>query len=175
MNQPEESCQTKLFLSERRKPQKWQPLYCIFKKHLDFDSLHPTGNSLVDTGLSLSCGSVGKFQLRRVKQGQRPLRHLTPLKWQRSEHNPLSSIREVYIHTRIHTLTALQWCVVTLTIKFHYSDASFIHNASYKLPRENAVSYAYASQQKRRLGADLVVLYFYKPTLISLTASILLS
>lgn len=38
MNQPEESCQTKLVLSERRKPQKWQPLYCIFKKHLAFES-----------------------------------------------------------------------------------------------------------------------------------------
>lgn len=68
-------------------------------------------------------------------------RNLGPLKWSRAEHNPLSSIRKVYIHTCIHTLTALQWCVVTLTIKFHYSDSSFIHNASYKLARENAVSY----------------------------------
>ncbi len=126
----------------------------------------------------LFCGSVGKFQLKRVKQGQRPLRHLTPLKRYRSERNPLSSIREVYIHTRTNTFKALQWFVVTLTIKFHYSDTPFIHNASNKLPRENTVSYltmicvaAEKTPGGRRLGADLLELCFYKPT-VNITAYI---
>lgn len=52
-----------------------------FQETFAFESLNPTGIGLVNTGLSLACGSGGKFQLQRVKRGQRPLRHFTPLNW----------------------------------------------------------------------------------------------
>jgi len=53
----------KMLLAERKKPNNWQPFYCIFKK-LAFDSVNPTGNSLVDTCLSLACGSGESFNCR---------------------------------------------------------------------------------------------------------------